>query len=127
MFNTVIYTEFSGLMNIAERFMLFAESKAFRGQKMTMEELSFKLNTLLAANDYPVLYEYKKYLRATADKHAKAEYKKHKAALPKGDEKYKKPLRPEGDFDETMKKIAKAKPPKKKKPSSVGTGLHSPF
>jgi Virulence protein RhuM family/P22_AR N-terminal domain len=32
------------LENISEQFLLFAETKAFRGQKMTMEELSFNLS-----------------------------------------------------------------------------------
>lgn len=66
------------LENISEQFLLFAESKAFRGQKMTMEELSFKLNTLLTANDYPVLYEYKTYLRDKANLHAEQEFAKWK-------------------------------------------------
>lgn len=63
--------ELRALENISEQFLLFAESKAFRGQKMTMEELSFKLNTLLTANDYPVLYQYDGYRRKAANEHAK--------------------------------------------------------
>lgn len=84
--------ELEALENISEQFLLFAESKAFRGQKMTMEELSFKLNTLLTANDYPVLYEYKTYLRDKADNHVRQQlesYQKQlkaakKKQLPKG-------------------------------------------
>jgi hypothetical protein len=64
------------LENISEQFLLFAESKAFRRQKMTMEELTFKLNTLLTANDYPVLYKYETYLRGEANCHADKEYEK---------------------------------------------------
>ena len=64
------------LENISEQFLLFAETKAFRGQKMTMEELSFKLNTLLTANDYPVLYEYKTYLKDKKNVHADKEFNK---------------------------------------------------
>lgn len=63
--------ELYALENICEQFLLFAESKAFRGHKMTMEELSFKLNTLLTANDYQVLYQYDRYKRGAADEHAK--------------------------------------------------------
>lgn len=95
--------------------MLFAESKAFRKQMMTMEELSFKLNTLLAANDYPVLYEYQQALRKKANKKAEMEYQKYKKALPKAKAKAiaKQPYKPtEEDFDEAMKKIAQAPPPK---------------
>lgn len=61
--------ELRALENISEQFLLFAESKAFRGHKMTMEELSFKLNTLLTANDYQVLYEYEQFLGKKADDH----------------------------------------------------------
>ena len=63
--------ELHGLENISEQFLLYAESKAFRGQRMTMEELTHKLNALLEVNDYPVLYEYKSFLREKADAHAK--------------------------------------------------------
>jgi len=79
--------ELRALENISEQFLLFAESKAFRGQKMTMEELSFKLNTLLQANDYPILYEYKSYLRGKADQHAKKELEKYKRQLDAGSKK----------------------------------------
>lgn len=84
--------ELRAVENISEQFLLFAESKAFRGQKMTMEEISFKLNTLLQANDYPILYEYKQYMRPKADAHAKHELKKFKSMLPAG--KNKKALKP---------------------------------
>ncbi len=65
--------ELQGLENISEQFLLFTESKAFRGQTMTMEELQFKLNTLLTANDYQVLYQYPAYQRGQADKHVETE------------------------------------------------------
>ena len=68
--NYLTADELQGLENISEQFLLFAESKAFRGHKMVMEELATKLNVLLVANDYPVLYEYNTYLRGQADKHA---------------------------------------------------------
>jgi len=73
--------ELEGLENICEQFILFAKSKAFRGQRMTMEELSTKLNLLLMANDYPVLYEYKEYLRDKANEKATEEVKKYRHAL----------------------------------------------
>lgn len=69
------------LENISEQFLLFAESKAFRGQKMTMEELATKLNVLLMANDYPVLYEYKSFLAKKRDDHAKAELGKYRTRM----------------------------------------------
>lgn len=73
--------ELEGLENICEQFMLFAKSKVFRGQKMVMEELATKLNILLMANDYPVLYEYKEFLRDKADEKATTEVKKYQSAL----------------------------------------------
>ncbi len=73
--------ELEGLENICEQFLLFAESKAFRGQKMTMEEITTKLNTLLAANDYQVLYEYKTYLKGRADAHAQEQFNSYKARI----------------------------------------------
>ena len=69
--NYLTEDELQVLENLCEQFLLFAESKAFRHQTMTMEELQFKLNTLLAANDYPILYEYGSYKRGDADAHAK--------------------------------------------------------
>jgi len=73
--------ELRALENISEQFLLFAEAKAFRGHKMTMEELSFRLNTLLTANDYPVLYEYKEYLAGDADKHVRKVFSDYQAQL----------------------------------------------
>jgi hypothetical protein len=58
------------LENISEQFLLFCESQAMRGKRMSMEELTTRLNTLLMANDYPVLYEYGTALRKKADTHA---------------------------------------------------------
>ena len=107
--NYLTSDELQGLMNIAEQFMLFAESKAFRKQTMTMEELFFRLNMLLTANDYPVLYEYGGYKRGKANKKAEIELKKYKKLLPPAPPKAKTPYKPtEEDFDEAMKKIAKA-------------------
>ena len=79
--NYLSETEMRGLENICEQFLLFAESKAFRGHKMTMEELATKLNTLLMVNEYPVLYEYKTYLKARADTHARLELDRYRARL----------------------------------------------
>ncbi|MCK9496397.1 MAG: virulence RhuM family protein, partial [Dehalococcoidia bacterium] len=75
--------ELQALENISEQFLLFAESKAFRGQPMTMEELSFRLNTLLTANDYPVLFQYEAHQREQADQHVKREVETYRA-LPSG-------------------------------------------
>ncbi len=79
--NYLTADELQGLENICEQFLLFAESKAFRGHKMTMEELATKLNVLLMANDYPVLYEYNSYLRDQADAHAKKQLNAYRGQL----------------------------------------------
>lgn len=79
--NYLIPDELEAMENISEQFLLYAESKAFRGQKMTMEELTTKINALLAVNDYPVLYEYKAYLRDKANAHAKKVHDEYLAQL----------------------------------------------
>jgi hypothetical protein len=88
--------ELQGLENICEQFLLFAEAKAFRGKKMTMEELATKLNTLLTVNDYPVLYEYKGYLGTTAKAHVHKQLTAYRARLaaPKETKSLPAPRRP---------------------------------
>jgi hypothetical protein len=85
--NYLTADELQGLENISEQFLLFAESKAFRGHKMVMEELATKLNVLLMANDYPVLYEYSAYIRVGANAHAKKQLGKYRSQLQDGQEK----------------------------------------
>lgn len=69
-----------------------------RGKKITMEELSFRLNTMLTANDYPVLYEYGKYQRTAANQHALKQLGAYQARLkaPKKTPRLK-PGKPEGE------------------------------
>ena len=61
-----------------------------------MEELSHKLNTLLEANDYPVLYEYKTYLKQKAEAHVRSELAAYKTriAAPKETKALPAPKRP---------------------------------
>jgi hypothetical protein len=59
---------------LCEQFLLYVESRAVRGQSMTMKDLSGKLHALLALNDYPVFPGYKDYIKDKAVKHAVAEY-----------------------------------------------------
>jgi hypothetical protein len=91
--NYLIPDELEAMENISEQFLLYAESKAFRGQKMTMEELTTKLNALLAVNDYPVLYEYKAYLRDKADAHVQKVHHEYLAQLRAPEKADPKPLR----------------------------------
>jgi hypothetical protein len=71
--NYLDHDELYALHLLCEQFLLYAESRALRGQKMTMAELSRKLDALLETNEYPVFREYKDYLRTRAVQHAQAE------------------------------------------------------
>ena len=59
---------------LCEQFLLYAESAALRGKRLTMAELDSKFDALLAVADYPVFPGYKDYLRDKAIRHAQAEY-----------------------------------------------------
>lgn len=59
---------------MCEQFLLFAESKALRGQPTTMEALTNKLDQLFAINEYPVFPGYNDYLREKAKEHAEVEW-----------------------------------------------------
>jgi hypothetical protein len=79
--------ELQALENISDQFLLFAESKAFRGQKMTMEEITTKLNNILGANDYPILYQYESFERGKANQHADRQLQLYRARLKGNDDK----------------------------------------
>ncbi|MCA9091299.1 MAG: virulence RhuM family protein [Planctomycetaceae bacterium] len=83
--NYLTAEELRELQILADQFMLFAESKAYRGHKMSMEEIQFKLNTMLQAFDYKILYEYGNYQRGEADAKAERSLKAYLKSLPKGD------------------------------------------
>lgn len=79
--NYLTAEELAFLENICEQFLLFCETQAMRGKQMTMEEISFRLNTILQANDYPVLFEYQSASRDKANTFARAELDKYRRAL----------------------------------------------
>lgn len=58
---------------LSEQFLLYAESRALAGQKMTMKSLHEQLDRLLTLNDYPVFEGYKDFLKDQAASHAKRE------------------------------------------------------
>lgn len=58
---------------LCEQFLLFAESKAIRGQTLTMAQMSAKFNELLETADYPVFPGYTDTLREKANNHATQE------------------------------------------------------
>lgn len=53
---------YNGLHILCEQFLLFAESRALRGQKLTMEEMASKFDELLRVQGHHVFTEYKDYL-----------------------------------------------------------------
>lgn len=66
---------------ISEQFLLFAQSAAMRGKKLTMRELSEKFDALLATSEYPVFPGYKEALRVRAMDHAKRELARYQARI----------------------------------------------
>lgn len=66
--------ELYSLHILCEQFLLFVESKAIRGQQMTMSELSIKFDELLRFQGHSVFSEYKEYLVQKAKSHAQREF-----------------------------------------------------
>ena len=58
---------------LCEQFLLFAESKAIRGNELTMKELATKFDDLLEFHGYPIFSEYTSYLKKAAIEHAERE------------------------------------------------------
>jgi hypothetical protein len=69
---------------LCEQFLLYAESKAIRGQSMTMDELATKLDSLLTTNEYPVFGGYREYLVKAAAMHAEKEWRRFQKMLSDG-------------------------------------------
>lgn len=65
--------ELYALHILCEQFLLFAESRAIRGQELTMQEMDEKFDQLLEVQGYPVFSEYGAYLKDAAVKHAERE------------------------------------------------------
>lgn len=89
---------------LSEQFLLYAESTALAGRKMTMESLHKKLDTLLALNDYPVFDGYQNWIKDDAMRHAKQElglYKKRKKIESLGI-KYDEEALAAGEYDELL-------------------------
>ena len=59
---------------MCEQFLLFAESKALRGQPTTMADLTKKIDQLFSINEYPIFPGYTDYLREKAKEHAEIEW-----------------------------------------------------
>ena len=89
---------------LSEQFLLYAESTALAGRKMTMKSLHEQLDRLLQLNDYPVFEGWKDYLRDEAERHARAEmtlYKKRKKIESLGIE-YDEEALAAGEYDDIL-------------------------
>jgi hypothetical protein len=62
---------------LSEQFLLFAESSALMGKRLTMKQLHNQLDTLLTLSGYPVFDGYKDFLRDEAIKHAESEHENY--------------------------------------------------
>jgi hypothetical protein len=65
--------ELYGLHILCEQFLLFVESRALRGLKITMTEMSEKFDELLKVQGHPVFAGYKDFLKDRAISHAEKE------------------------------------------------------
>lgn len=65
--------ELYALHILCEQFLLFVESRAIRGQTLSMGEMSQKFDELLKVQGHAVFSGYKDYLKDRAVKHAKSE------------------------------------------------------
>jgi hypothetical protein len=75
--NYLSESELYRLHLLSEQFLLYAESTALQGKKMTMVQLNKQLDTLLVLNEYPLFSGYEDYLRKDALRHAENEYAMH--------------------------------------------------
>ena len=66
--------ELYALHILCEQFLLFVESKAIRGQRLTMGELSAKFDDLLRFQGHTVFNGYQEYLAQKAKSHAQREF-----------------------------------------------------
>lgn len=72
--NYLTESELHRMYLLSEQFLLYAESTALMGKKMTMKSLHTYLDDLLKFNGYPVFNGYDDYLKADAISHAESEY-----------------------------------------------------
>jgi hypothetical protein len=89
---------------LSEQFLLFAESTALAGKKMTMASLHAQLDRLLTLNDYEVFPGYTDFLKQEAIRHAEVELKLYRVRLQveaKGLEFNEESYRL-GDYDELL-------------------------
>lgn len=89
---------------LSEQFLLYAESTALAGRRMTMKSLHTQLDRLLTLNDYPIFGGYQDYIKDEAMSHARIElglYKKRKKIEAMGIE-YDEEALASGEYDEAL-------------------------
>lgn len=79
--NYLNYEELYALHILCEQFLLFVESRAWRGQPLTMAEMAQKFDALLEVQGHPVLREYNGYLVQRAKSHACQELDRYRKRL----------------------------------------------
>ena len=90
---------------LSEQFLLYAESTALAGRKMTMESLHRQLDRLLSLNDYPIFEGWRDFLKDEAERHARAEmalYQKRLKIEARGLAYDEEMLGPAGEYDEIL-------------------------
>ncbi|WP_051876002.1 RhuM family protein [Xenorhabdus bovienii] len=73
---------------LSEQFLLYAESTALQGKKMTMTSLHTQLDRLLTLNDYDVFPGYTDYMKNEALEHARQEFERYRKKKVIEDEGY---------------------------------------
>lgn len=79
--NYLVPDELYALHILCEQFLLFVESRAIRGQTLTMAELAQKFDELIKLQGHPVFTEYKDYLVQKAKTHAVRELERYRNKL----------------------------------------------
>ena len=72
--NYLYENELYSLHILCEQFLLFIESKAVRGQPLTMREMASKFDELLRVQGHSVFPEYGEYIAQKAKSHAHREF-----------------------------------------------------
>ena len=102
--NYLMEEELYRLHLLSEQFLLYAESTALSGRKMTMKSLHNQLDKLLTLNEYPVFDGYKDFIKSEALSHAKREmglYKKRMKIESMGIE-YDEEALASGEYDDIL-------------------------
>jgi len=73
--------ELEELEILCENFLGFCHLKAFRGQSMTFDEITYKVNQFLEFNGYNAFNQYNQMNRKQADLKVKEELKKYKERI----------------------------------------------